>query len=313
MASGEDKLYFQAPSGMAGIKLCIEDIGKSALLSKKENFSGRIEAIDFIEFEIAGQLEALLQKTEQPEELILLRQDSEKVKRHLEEINDKIVQKLRGDIRAGRYRAKNFRQMIHQYLDINLRSGEFMQKAGYDNLDILMNHLLSFGAMPEQTKDLEHEMVFYQKTPARIVLELVEKADFNKDDVFFDLGSGLGQAAMQVNLLSGIAACGIEFEPAFCNYASECARQLNLTGVTFINEDVRQADYSKGTAFFMYTPFEGKMLQEVLAILHKEAQSRRIRIFTYGPCTSLVALQDWLDYSGPDTGSLYTLGVFDSA
>lgn len=312
MGSDQDQFYLPPPAGMAGIKSCIEAIDQSSFLANKRNFNGRIEAIDFIEFQIAGQLEALLQKTNQQQELILLRQNAEKVKRRLEEINDKLIRKLRKDIRAGRYSAKSWQQMLDKHLDFNLGSGECTYEAGYDNLDILINALLSFGAMPEQTKELQPEMVFYQKTPARVVFELVEKAHFDKGDVFFDLGSGLGQVAILVNLLSGVAACGVEFEPAFCNYARQCARRLNLANVTFLNEDARKADYRKGTVFFMYTPFEGKMLQEVLAILRMEAQSRRIRIFTYGPCTPLLALQDWLDFSGSDAGNIYAAGVFDS-
>jgi len=64
--------------------------------------------------------------------------------------------------------------------------------------------------------------------------------------------------------------------------------------------------------FFMYTPFSGNMLQEVLEILKKESQLREIRIFTYGPCTRHVAAQEWLKFSGTDENDLYTLGVFSS-
>jgi hypothetical protein len=52
--------------------------------------------------------------------------------------------------------------------------------------------------------------------------------------------------------------------------------------VDFINTDARYADYSLGIIFFMYTPFEGKMLQDVLQNLNDEAKKRKIRIFTYG-------------------------------
>ena len=83
--------------------------------------------------------------------------------------------------------------------------------------------------------------------------------------------------------------------------------------VTFINADVLLADYGKGTVFYMYTPFEGKILQEVLDILHKESQLRKIRIFTHGPCTPRVAGQGWLDFSGPDAQDIYALGIFTSS
>ncbi|MEP6613104.1 MAG: class I SAM-dependent methyltransferase, partial [Mucilaginibacter sp.] len=186
------------------------------------------------------------------------------------------------------------------------------EEAGYDNLDIFINGLLSFHSIPGQTRDLEPEMVFYQKTPARIIFDLVEKAYVTRDDVFFDLGSGLGQQAILVNLMTGAKAKGVEFEPAFCNYANDCATQLNLPGVTFINTDARQADYSDGTVFFMYTPFRGEILQDVLALLRKESLTRKIKIITYGPCTAQVALHSWLDFTISNNGNIYKPAVFTS-
>ena len=167
--------------------------------------------------------------------------------------------------------------------------------------------------MPEQSKELEPEMVFYQKTPVRIIFELAGKCNFASSDVFFDLGSGLGQVPMLVNLLTGIKSIGIEFEPAFCEYSMNCAKELGLSDVHFINTDARKADYSGGNVFFMYTPFEGDMLKEVLEMLLKESLERGIRIITYGPCSSVVATESWL-IPESDTGSInpYELYIFRS-
>jgi len=126
------------------------------------------------------------------------------------------------------------------------------------------------------------------------------------------LGSGLGQVTILINLLAGITARGIEFEPAFCDYAGDCAANLSLSNVTFINADARKADYSEGTVFFMFTPFRGEILQEVLEMLRKESLRRKIKIITYGPCTPLVAFQNWLNFATPGGNDLYRLGFFSS-
>jgi hypothetical protein len=97
-----------------------------------------------------------------------------------------------------------------------------------------------------------------------------------------------------VNLISGAATRGIEYEPAYCHYATTTASQLNLPNVDFINKDGRNGDYTRGNVFFLYTPFEGRMLQDMLDILQKESKKRTITIFTYGPCSPHVARQDWL-------------------
>lgn len=296
---------------IAEIQSDIEEIAENSLLYEERNFDKRMEAIDFIGFHVIDQIEALLQTTLQQNELLLLKHRAEKVKAGLEEIDTNLFQGLQEKIRKARYTGKEFKNLVKEYIDFNLASNEYQDEPGYDNLDIFINSLFSFHAMPEQTKDLEPEMVFYQKTPARIVFELVEKANLTKEDIFFDLGSGLGQAAVLVNLLTGVTAKGVEFEPSFCDYARACAAELNLPNVTFINVDARKADYSEGTIFFMYTPFKGEMLQEVLAALRNESLLRKIKIITYGPCTSEVALQSWLDFA-PLDNKVYKLCVFSS-
>jgi hypothetical protein len=294
------------------IQSYIEAIEKKPSLYKEKNFDKRMEVIDFIEFQIIDQIEELLRKTAQPDKLISLKCRAEKVKAELEEINSHLFQRLQATIRAERYSGIEFKDLINEYVDLNLDYNERQEEIGYDNLDIFMNGLSPFQTMPVQTKDLEPEMVYYQKTPARIVFELVGKSHFRREDVFFDLGSGLGQVAILVNLLAGITAKGVEFEPAFCDYARDCATELNLSNVTFINIDARKADYSEGTIFFMFTPFKGEILQEVLEILRKESLLRKIKIITYGPCTAQVALQNWLDFATPEDNNIYKLGVFSS-
>jgi len=258
------------------------------------------------------QIGDLQQTTAQPDQLILLQHRAEKVKSDLEEIDSKMFQRLQASIRLGEYTGAAFKDLIGKYVDLNIDHTADQEKIGYDNLDIFINGLLQFQTMPEQTKDLEPEMVYFQKTPARFVFKLVEYSHFLKEDVFFDLGSGLGQVAILVNILAGITVKGVEFEPAFCDYARDCAAELNLSNVTFINVDARKADYSEGTIFFMFTPFKGEILQEVLAILRKESLSRKIKIITYGPCTAQVALQSWLDFANPGGDNVYNLGVFSS-
>jgi hypothetical protein len=291
----------------------VEETEKDLSLYDEKSFNHRIETLDFIGFPIIGEIEKLLSKTMQPDKLLLLKDRAEKIKFELERIDISLFQKLQENIRKDGYTGEKFRNLVKKYTDFNLDDNGHQQEPGYDNLDIFINGLLSpLQAVPEQTKDLEPEMVFYQKTPARIIFELVEKCNLIKEDVFYDLGSGLGQAAILVNLLAGVTTKGVEFEPAFCYYSRDCAAELNLPNVTFINADARQADYSDGTIFFMYTPFTGKIMQEILELLRKESLMRKINIITYGPCTAEIASQSWLDSAEPSNDNIYKLRVFTS-
>src|SRR6185312_6878332 len=301
-----------AEKGISEIQSYIGEIEKTSALFEEKNFDQRIEVIDFISFHIIDQIEELLGKTAHPNELILLKYRAEKVKSELEEIDIRLFQRLQANIRTGGYSGKEFKKLINEYVDFNVDDNQQQEEPGYDNLDIFINGLTLFQTVPEPTKNLEPEMVYYQKTPARIVFELAERSHFTKEDVFVDLGSGLGQVTILKNLLAGITARGIEFEPAFCDYAGDCAANLSLSNVTFINADARKADYSEGTVFFMFTPFRGEILQEVLEMLRKESLRRKIKIITYGPCTPLVAFQNWLNFATPGGNDLYRLGFFSS-
>lgn len=281
--------------------------GESALHDEK-NFARRIDAIDFIDFHIIDRIESLIDIEGQASELRLLKQRAENIKVKLDETNRRLFEKLREEISAEHHKSAAFADMVKGYVDRKIEPAE----PDYDNLDLFINALLHVEDLPEPVVELDAEMVFYQKTPARVIFELVEKIGLNESDVFFDLGSGLGQAVILVNLLSGIKAIGVEIDPAFCDYSEKCASLLNLPGIMFINADVRHVNYSEGSVFFMYTPFRGQMLLEVLEILRLESRKRKIRVVTYGPCTAQVILQNWLVCDAGCNGSIYKLHVFNN-
>jgi precorrin-6B methylase 2 len=301
-------------SGFVAASLAIKSeigvIRKNDLIYQQENFEARLKAIDFVDFHILGRIEALLQTYNVPDELLQLKAEADEVKTALEEIDTMLFTKLREDIRTGVYKQNAFKDLVAKYVAA-IWLEESNEAIGYDDLDVFINGLLSAATIPEPLRTLEPEMVFYQKTPARLVFELVEKVAFAPEDVLIDIGCGLGQVPIIVNLLTGIKTKGIEYEPAFCGYADECAAGLNLANVAFISTDARQADYSAGTVFFIYTPFKGEMLQQVLGLLKQQAQARQITLITYGPCTLEVALQNWLTPKGV-VDSIYKTAIFTS-
>lgn len=288
----------------------VQIIANNPTVYDEKNFDARSDAIDFLEFHILNQIDTLRNTEPDQDKLAKLQHQAQKLKFQLEEIDNMLFLMLQQEIKQKGYRGETFESLVKEY--VSIENNKRPDEEGYDNLDIFINRLLSPQNIPEQSKLLEPEMVFYQKTPARIVFELVKRAGFTKDDVFLDLGSGLGQVAMLVNLLSGIRAVGVEFDPAFCKYSEECAAMLGLQNVAFINTDAREADYSAGTAFFMYTPFRGKMLEYVLENLKKESLKRKIRVITYGPCTLEVAVQNWLRSSTGGELNGHTLTFFNS-
>jgi hypothetical protein len=173
---------------------------------------------------------------------------------------------------------------------------------GYDYLDELISGVFQFEEPDAEHVAREPEMVFYQPTPARHIFNMIGMTELTATDVLVDLGSGLGHVPLLVSLCTGARGMGIELEEAYVERARQCAQRLNLKGVTFLNQDARAADLSIGTVFYLHTPFTGSILSRVLDLLRREAATRRIRICSYGPCTSVIAEEPWLEAAGvPET------------
>lgn len=193
--------------------------------------------------------------------------DDPALRAELEEVDRRLFAKLRDAIRGG-LRGAALLARIRGYVPVSTAS------LYYDHLDTFMAELLLTQPLPEPTLPPDPEMVFYQRTPSRVVFDLA--AQLTTTDVFYDIGSGLGEVAIVVNLLTGARAKGIEIEPGYCAYASAIAADLNVD-VQFINDDARTADIADATVFFLYRPFRGRMLEEVLARLRAQGG----RIVTY--------------------------------
>jgi hypothetical protein len=289
----------------------IDIIVKNEKLFVEKNFILRTQAIDDIEFHVIDRVQFVAESADSVDQLNNVKQYAEKIRSQLEEVNTKMFQKLRAQISLGGYRGKVLMNLMNEYLG-QPQDSVLQHETGYDHLDLFLNGLLTDRNLPAETKERETGMIYYQKTPARIIFELIKKAAFQPGDVFYDLGSGLGQVVILVNLFTAVVSKGVEFEPAYCNYAKASAADLDLSLVDFINADARYADYASGTVFFMYTPFAGEMFRDVLCKLYAEAKKRKIRIFSYGSSTSEMASQHWLRQVNEIQNGLVELAEFVS-
>jgi len=177
-------------------------------------------------------------------------------------------------------------------------ANNLMNCRGYDYLDELISGVLRFEEPSAEVVQLESEMVAYQPTPARHIFDLIGRTVLTEEDFLIDLGSGLGQVTLMASICTSASCTGIELEPSYVDCARKSARSLNLNNVRFIHGDARAADLSDGTVFYLYTPFVGDILRDMLNSLRREAVKREIRICTFGPCTRVVAEEQWLSVSG---------------
>jgi hypothetical protein len=226
----------------------------------------------------------------------------------LEAANAELYQSVRSDIvRSGRSR------VLLQWLQDSASQNESkspLPGLGFDSRDELLSGVLQLREPGEPNLQLSPEMVFYQPTPVRHILHLIAATALSEDDAFVDLGSGLGHVPLLVSMVTGAQSLGIEVQAAYVASARKCAQSLHLGRVRFIPQDAREADLSSGTVFYLYSPFNGSILTDVLNALRMESTRRSIKICSLGPCARTVANETWLKASAlPDTGRIT---VFDS-
>jgi hypothetical protein len=221
-----------------------------------------------------------------------IRRRAHTMRRRLESLNDEVFDSLRVEIQRG-----DRPNLLLRGLSYAAKTGEQERPLGglsYDALDDLVTGILQLEEPRESPLNTLPERVFYQPTPARHIFNLIHLTRLIETDVLVDLGSGLGHVPILASIQTGAHCIGIEVEQSYVACARRCAQRLRLKRVLFIQQDARAADLSRGTIFYLYTPFAGTILDAVLGRLRAEAENRLIRICTFGPCTGIVAYASWL-------------------
>jgi hypothetical protein len=215
-----------------------------------------------------------------------------KMQEHLEAANAELYEALRRGIREGVGAQQLMACACESGQDEN--SADSTGNEHYDDLDVLVSGVLQLEDPGEAIAERVPERVFYQPTPARQIFDFIRRAGLDERDTVVDLGAGLGHVSLLTAICSPARCIGIECEPAYVAIARKSADDLKLTRAMFFEQDVRHADLSQGTVFYLYTPFTGALLRDVLDMLKHQADQHRIRVVTLGPCTNIVAEERWL-------------------
>lgn len=148
--------------------------------------------------------------------------------------------------------------------------------------DRLCEALLGIATIPEGTERSTPDRIGYSPCSVAEVVRMVFEVPLRQEDVFVDLGSGLGKACLLVHLLSGATSIGVEIQEELVRKAQESARVLGLSRVSFVAEDAATADLGEGNVFFLYVPFTGELLQTVLLKIKAIAQTKPIVVCALG-------------------------------
>jgi hypothetical protein len=271
------------PSPAERLSLLIEKLEDDPLLFQQDSLSERLRAMDEMDALVGGCAFAEIEAR------------ALALQRRLESANAELYQHLRSEILCGR------KQTIRRWLDeLNPERQNILPRPGlgFDARDEFMASIFQHSDPGDVSSPGSREMIAYQPTPVRHVLRLLETVTLSADDLFVDLGSGMGHVPLMMSMLGGVRSLGIEIEPAYVANAERCASALQLRDAAFVAADARDADFSKGTIFYLYSPFTGSILDQVLGSLRKQSLQRSIRVCSLGPCTCDLAKERWLKVSG---------------
>jgi SAM-dependent methyltransferase len=173
---------------------------------------------------------------------------------------------MRALLEGGRLAAGAFRAAL---LDVHL-----MDRDAWTDL------ALGLGPPPDDGPELPRGCVPYLPCRVDTLVRAVEGAVVTAADRFVDVGSGTGRALAVVSLLTGASALGLEVQPALVAAARALAARLRLTDATFVLGDAAELPpaAAAGTVFFLYCPFSGDRLAQLLRQLQSEARARAIRL-----------------------------------
>jgi hypothetical protein len=149
-----------------------------------------------------------------------------------------------------------------------------------DARDAWLDDVLGVDALLADGPDLPRGCVPYLPCPIDLLLLALEAAQVGGDDVFVDVGSGIGRVMALTHLLTGAAAIGIEVQAGFVQISRAVTQALGADRVATITGDASElvAHVPIGTVFFMNCPFSGARLEQVLDALEEIAATRPIRI-----------------------------------
>lgn len=117
----------------------------------------------------------------------------------------------------------------------------------------------------------EEKVYVYGETPLQTLHKIVSELDLQKNDAFFELGSGRGKGCFWVCSFVGCKTVGIEWVPLFSFFSKGIAKLLFFKNLSFCTKNFHNTSFEKATALYLYsTSMEEKEIALLLKKFEKE-------------------------------------------
>jgi SAM-dependent methyltransferase len=141
----------------------------------------------------------------------------------------------------------------------------------------------TFGYVPKVGADHDpYVQVHYQPTPYGDVWRILRHLRLQPEDVYVDLGSGLGRTVFAAHRLGAGRAIGVDINGAL---VQQCRQRVTTPAIEFIESAAQHYPHSHTTVLFMFHPFGPGTLSDVLARLDDslDHRPRRVRVAYMNP------------------------------
>lgn len=125
----------------------------------------------------------------------------------------------------------------------------------------------TFGYHPATGSPGDREWyIHYIPSPYRDIFDVLKTAKLSRDDVFTDLGCGLGRVVFAASCAGARRATGVELVSWLADGAKENQRRCNLKGrdIEFFERNAVDHSIADTTLLYMFHPFGEQILAEVL-------------------------------------------------
>lgn len=146
----------------------------------------------------------------------------------------------------------------------------------------------TFGYFPPQGQPNDGDFrVHYTPTPYSVCFSMLRRLGLDADDVFVDLGCGLGRAVFAASWLGARRAIGVDIVPELIEAAKENAARSRLVGsdVEFHCLSAEQFSLADATVLMMFHPFGAGTMRSVIRAAEEglAKRPRPLRVAYYNP------------------------------
>ena len=144
----------------------------------------------------------------------------------------------------------------------------------------------------------------YAPARYRTIASLLAMTPMGSEDVFYDIGVGMGRVACVAAQLPVKKVVGVEYSADLCTIARRNIQNLRgrISPVDIIEADAGALEYLDGTVFWLFNPFGDVTMARFLGQVQQSLRThpRRIRIILLNAQTAHVfEACDWLTPGAP--------------